>query len=157
MHNAGPKTELSQSNLNLLRLNVRRYHLLIDNDAEGRAALKELEESAGVVRRDVTVTSCQGMTNSEFEDLIDPSVYRDLISAEIGVSVDDCLDKLKFKWSDRLGRFLEKNGKGSDTKRLVTSLKKFVVESVRRSPESALHPARKDVILSMFKELEAKL
>ena len=63
------------------------YHVLLDNDEEGRRAGQRAEDEGLLSVRNTTYTVCNGSPNSEIEDCYELSAYKDAIQNEFGVNL----------------------------------------------------------------------
>jgi len=87
--------------LSLLRNSLCIYHVLLDHDEAGRKAFDIAKEDKLIDIKNCTFTNCLGMPNSEFEDCIDPKVYKDEILRKYGVDINSPKFRGNQKWSQR--------------------------------------------------------
>jgi len=120
--NVGYKMSYYKNNL----CNVVAY---LDNDEAGRKGI-EAAESKGILKvNEYVLASCKGMNNSEIEDLIVLSVYKEMIINGYGVNLDvSGFKNSKKQWSNRVKDVFILNGKiwsdklENEVKLKVTSL-----------------------------------
>lgn len=103
--NVGYKTSLYKNNL----CNVIAY---IDDDEAGRKGVQDAV-SKGILRsNEYVLSTCRGMQNSELEDLLDLSSYRQLINDEYGVDLNiPAFKNNRKQWSDRVKEIFKLYGK----------------------------------------------
>lgn len=103
--NVGYKTSLYKNNL----CNVVAY---LDNDEAGRKGVTDAESKGILKPNEYVLSSCRGMQNSEFEDLIDINSYRQLIIDDYAVDLNIPAFKVNTKqWSDRVKELFRLHGK----------------------------------------------
>jgi len=87
LHGAG-KLTYRLSELNSALCNV---HCFLDNDQAGRDAAATAQ-SEGLIRPTaIHHTTCPGMRDSEFEDYVDPTIYREWLDKNYGVDIRNAL------------------------------------------------------------------
>lgn len=148
--------------LSLLQTSLCNYYVVIDDDDEGRKGYAEAEKSLLASPANTTFTKCQGLPECEFEDLFSESVYADYFKSKYSVDVTRRPFDKKQKWSKRIRQGLNASGKSSSTgeawpERDEYEDKSAIAEVVSKHPESAVHPAREDVLNSLVSVLEEKL
>ncbi|PSO19533.1 MULTISPECIES: ATP-dependent nuclease [Bradyrhizobium] len=151
----GGASKLSYS-LNLLQTLLCNYYVMLDDDKEGRKAFEEAKADSLINQAQVTMTLCQGMTEAEFEDLLDESVYRDYFQKTYNVDVTWKIFGGKAKWSDRIKAGLTKAGKpwtDGDKQKDKAEIAKLVTEA----PGAAVHPERVQVLKTFVASLEKAL
>ena len=87
------------------------YHVLLDNDEEGRRAGQRAEDEGLLSVRNTTYTVCNGSPNSEIEDCYELSAYKDAIQNEFGVNLSVTEFRSNRKWSDRVADCFRSQGK----------------------------------------------
>lgn len=83
IHELGGASSLSYS-LSLLKNMLCSYVVLLDDDDAGRKAFNKADKDNLIKAKDVTFTTCIGMTEAEFEDCLKPTVYQQRIKEEFG-------------------------------------------------------------------------
>lgn len=143
--------------VNMLKDALCSVHCLLDDDKSGRLAYKELMDSGIIGVGDVTVTKVQGFDEAEFEDLIDPAIYKEKIQTTFRIDIENHPKfKGKGKWSSRMKSVLETSGKpwNASTESQVKSL---VSKAVEAKPEAAIAVHRAELVAALVKELEVRL
>lgn len=115
--------------LTLLESFLCTYHILLDNDEEGRNAYNSAMKSSLASAKNVTLTNCQGAQNSELEDCFTKDTYIQRVSEEFGVDLSGTDFRGSAKWSDRLKNAVQKQGKLWDNA-LETQMKAVVSECI---------------------------
>lgn len=128
-------------------------HSLLDNDEPGRNAVKKALDSAVIKEKDYTLINCKGMSDSEFEDCIDISVYKERIHNEYGVLLDNKLFSAKLKWSKNLENAFKNQGKLFD-EALLKKIKADVAEEIENSSNDVLNNHRRSSIDKLVENLE---
>ena len=139
--------------LSLLRNSLCAYHVLLDGDQAGRNAYTKAENDSLLTIANGTFITCQGMSEAEFEDCIDPSIYKDLFLSEFGVDLSSSKFRGSAKWSQRLKATLEDQGKMVNNT-TVTKAKHIVAISVAKNPSIALNDHKRGSIDALVSSLE---
>lgn len=106
----GGGTNLSYK-ASLVRDSICDCHCFLDDDKCGHESF-EKARTQGILRdSDVQFTIMRGKDESEFEDLLLPSLYEKMLLNTYRVSIQHRDFKGKGKWSDRLKRVFEQQGK----------------------------------------------
>ena len=141
--------------LSLLKNTLCVYHVLLDNDDAGRQSQEKATKEGLVTVKSCTMINCLGMSSSEFEDCLEPTVYKQSIYEKFGVKLDD---SSKFrgnsKWSDRVKCVFMHQGKPWND-RIEQDVKRTVAECVAEKPEGSLNPHKRNSIDSLVSALEA--
>lgn len=137
----------------LLRNSLCKYHCFLDNDEAGKKAISKALEDGSISTNSYTLTNCQGFNESEFEDCIDPEVYKKAVEDEYGFSLDNPKFKGNKKWSERVKRAAINQGKMWDDK-LESSIKYTVAKCIQDSKSNCLHSHHKNSIESLVSYLE---
>lgn len=155
IHELGGASSLSYS-LSLLKNMLCSYVVLLDDDDAGRKAFNKADKDNLIKAKDVTFTTCIGMTEAEFEDCLKPTVYQQRIKEEFGCDLSLIPDfKKSGKWSDRVKSSFKKIGKPwSDT--IETHVKALVVEEIKKQKEidDILIPQKKDFLDGLISSIE---
>jgi putative ATP-dependent endonuclease of the OLD family len=146
-----------RARLGFHRAHICPTHALLDNDDEGRKAVSEAQGLELLAESDYHVTSTKGMKNSEIEDLLAPSAYKQELEDSFGVQLQQAsLDATDRKWSERIRQQFLSNGKIWSSS-LEAKVKKAVADQVEALGLSALHPNRKDIVSKLVQTLEQRL
>lgn len=139
--------------LNLLKSSLCVYHTFLDNDEAGRKAFEDCESEGILSIKMNTFINCNGSPNTEFEDCLDPDVYKQSINDEFGVDLNCREFRNNQKWSDRVKQAFQSQGKNWNNG--VESRVKFLVAScVKRDPERALNQHKRSSIDALVTSLE---
>lgn len=99
-----------------LRTSMCKYVVLMDHDQAGIEAAEKAQKKGYLKSNQLRYTISNGMVQSEFEDCIKPSVYKERISEEYGINIAVKEFKSNMKWSDRMRAvFLSQGMKWSDS------------------------------------------
>lgn len=130
-------------------------HIFLDHDEAGKQSFNRAVADGLASISNTTFTICSGFTESEFEDTIDPSIYKPRIQTDFGVSLDHPTFSGSKKWSSRIKATFEAQGKPCSNATL-TKVKYIVAEEIQKSPQDALHPDhhRSSSILALKDSLE---
>lgn len=139
--------------LRLLKSQLCVTHTLLDNDEAGKSAFVEAEKNQLLATKNCTFINCLGMTQSEFEDIIKPSIYRDILKENFGVDVSSTSFKGREKWSARLKKLFESSGKIYRT--ADESQAKFLIaEEFIKDPINSLIPEKRSSIDALVTSIE---
>ncbi len=137
--------------------NVYNIHAFMDNDDDGRKSTQDALDKKVLDPADYNLAACQGMQNSEIEDLLDLSVYAPAVSRGFGVNLDHARFRhSRAKWSDRVGEFFQLSGKMWN-KSEKSKVKRVVVDACVAQGISSLNPHRRGPIDTLVASLSAKL
>jgi putative ATP-dependent endonuclease of OLD family len=139
--------------LQLLKSQLCLTHSLLDNDEAGVKAFESAENLQLISNATCTFIKCAGMPKSEFEDVIKPAVYRDALLNEFGVDVLTAAFKGKDKWSDRLSRLFDTNGKMFRNSE-QSKAKFLVAEEIIKDPANALINEKRTSIDALVASIE---
>jgi len=139
--------------LSLMNSALCIYHVLLDNDEAGRRACEQATKEGLITVKNCTMLNCLGMVNSEFEDCLETSVYKQKIYDEFGVNLDSSKFRCKLKWSERVKTVFMEQGKPWNEK-IEKSVKRVVSESVAEKPEAALNKHKRNSIDALVLALE---
>jgi len=144
--------------LRLTQESLAAIHIFLDDDEQGRHAAELAEADPMVTTADITMTRCVGAKQAEFEDLIDPELYRDRLRRDFNVDVRHSWMKQmkRGKWSQRLALVFQACGARWDSS-IEMATKIAVAESVAESPTSAILDDRDAVIEALVHALDVKL
>lgn len=139
--------------LSLLKNALCLTHTLLDNDDAGRKAFKKAYDDSLIDVSNCTMVTCNGMTNSEFEDCILVSCYKDAVYSEFGVNLDSAKFKGNKKWSDRMRSTFMDQGKPWD-ERILRRVKWILSEEVSKNPNNCLNQYKRNSIDALIVALE---
>lgn len=138
--------------LTLHKMSLCKYHVLLDNDEAGRKAFSDAMTAKLLDIKNTTMITCNGMTNSEFEDCLSIDIYSEQIKQEYGVDLS-----IKFKgnqkWSSRIKDSFLVHGKPF-SENVLKQVKLTVAYAVSKNPEDSLLTHKRNSIDALVKSLE---
>lgn len=137
--------------LTLLSNSLCVYHTFLDNDEAGRKAYEKAEKENLITIKNNTFITCNGSRNSELEDSLSISVYKDDIKDEYGVDIGRLSGNNK--WSDKVRDIFLTQGKQWNEK-VESKVKYTVANSVKKNPANALNPHKRNSIDALVTSLE---
>ena len=149
----GGATNLSYK-ASLYKNNLCQVVGFLDNDEAGRKGVLDAVDKNIIKPTDYCLTSCPGMKNSEIEDLLNLSSYRDLILSNYGVDLKVApFRNNKAQWSDRVGRLFQSSGKLWND-RIEAKIKMEVSEAAAKVGLSSINVHKSGSIDALVKLLE---
>ncbi len=139
----------------LLRNMFCLYHCLLDDDQAGHLAFDRAKAEGIFSDAEAHFCICRDQRESEFEDLLNASVYEPVLKNHYGLVINPRIGKGK-KWSDRIKELFISQGKPWSDK-TESELKLKVAEVVAISASTALIPERRGPIDALFQSLELRL
>jgi len=140
--------------LTLLGNSLCVYHTLLDNDDAGRLAYEKAEDDNLITIKNNTFITCNGSTNSELEDSLNVSIYKDAINDEYGVDIGRLSGNKK--WSDKVKDVFLTQGKQWND-RVESKVKYTVANSVRKNPIDSLNEHKRNSIDALVISLETMM
>ena len=140
-----------------MRATACSIYAVLDRDAAGIAAVNAAVNSGRIATSDYMLMSRKGMKESEFEDLLKFSAYRDRLEEEFGVQLSAALGNGRGqKWSDKLESMLQSRHKlGNEHE--ISRAKMLVAEAVVAQQRDSLNAAGRSAIDQLETELERRL
>jgi len=139
--------------LSLLRNSLCAVHTLLDNDQAGRDAFRKAENDSLISVASCTFVNCNGMTEAEFEDCLELSVYKEVILGELGVDLASGKFRGNSKWSQRMRTtFLDQGKPFTDS--VLMKAKYLVAGAVAKNPRAALNAHKRNSIDALVSALE---
>lgn len=139
--------------LSLLKNSLCLNHILLDNDEAGRKAFQQASDDSLIDVSNCTMVTCKGMADSEFEDCILVSFYKDAVLNKFGVNLDSAVFKSKKKWSDRLKSTFMDQGKPWNEE-ILRRVKAVLSEEVAKNPNKCLNQYKRNSIDALIVALE---
>jgi predicted ATP-dependent endonuclease of OLD family len=131
--------------------------LLLDSDTEGLNSLKEVTDKGILLPSETMKISVTGMTNSELEDLVDYTLYKDQIFNEFNVNIETTeFKRLNKPWSDRVKKEFVTCGQ-TWNKTSEERVKEIVANLVVEKGYETIHNARRAFINNLIDVLDNKL
>lgn len=106
----------------VLKNDLCKYIVLMDNDVEGIKAIENAITKGYLKESEYKLTSCPGSKESEFEDCLQKSVYESLILNKYGFRINVPEFRNNHKWSERIRDARIKQG-GRWTDSIKTDIK----------------------------------
>ncbi|SMP23446.1 ATP-dependent nuclease [Chryseobacterium profundimaris] len=148
----GGATNLSYK-LSQLSNSLCTYHVLLDNDDEGKRAYERAIDDNNLKLKDLTLTNCNGFNESEFEDLVNTTIYEQSIKDVFGVNINVSEFRGNDKWSKRMRKvFLSQSKPWTDKQK--EDVKSEVAKCIVLDVENAIKLRNKNVILKLVENLE---
>ena len=142
--------------LSQIRETMCLAHTFLDHDDCGLKSSQKAEQDGLLLIADVTFTTCNGMKESEIEDMYEEAIYSAMLQNRYGVSTLSPKFKGHAKWSDRLASAFKHQGKPwSD--QIEAKVKAEVAELVEASPAAALNQHKRSSFDALMSALETKL
>lgn len=131
-------------------------HSFLDHDKCGIDAARAAELDGLITPADTTFTVCNGMKESEIEDIYDEALYANMLLNRYGVSTASPKFKGTTKWSDRLRDTFRHQGKlWSDP--IEAKVKAEVAELVEANPAMALNAHKRSSLDALIQALKIKM
>jgi predicted ATP-dependent endonuclease of OLD family len=131
-------------------------HSFLDHDSAGLQASQKAQQEGLLTLADINFAVCDGMKESEIEDLYDEPLYATMLLNKYGVSTQSPKFKGTSKWSDRLRETFKHQGKPwSD--QIEARVKTDVAELVESNAANALNTHKRNCFDALMQALESKL
>lgn len=142
--------------LSLLKSFLCTSHVYLDHDDAARKAFQKAKQDSLIKESNYTMSICNGMIDSEIEDCLDISSYKDHIMEKFGVDLTDSSFRGNKKWSERIrNAFLTSGKQFSDS--TLKAVKFETAEAVSKKPASCLNQHKRSSIDALVKALERML
>jgi len=142
--------------LSLLHSALCATHTFLDNDEAGRHAAKSATDDGILPVADYTMAICDGMTNSELEDVYDASAYRDFILDKYNVDINMPRFRGNRKWSERMGDTFGASGQQWN-EGICHAVKSKLAGWVADNPGRALHAVKRTSVDALTAKIERAL
>lgn len=142
--------------LSLLRDSICLYHVFLDWDKCGKDAYRKAKQSGLLEDAHFVYAKAAGRNESELEDLLNVSLYKEPLERKYGVSLTTRQFRSKKKWSERIKDTFSAFGKPWDST-VKNSVKNMVAELVKENPENAVSPQNSDIIGGLVASLEYRV
>ena len=137
--------------LGLIRHAMSAFHVVLDNDRDGQAAVDKAIEKAQLGQAEYNLLATRGTDSAELEDC----VRMESVSGDLSQAFGGNWDRLpgKGKWSERIAAALQKIGKrwNAETERIA---KQLCVDAVVRDGQAALTANGRELIGGIVREIE---
>lgn len=139
-----------------LRDTLCACHCFLDYDKAGRDGFAKAKNAGLLTDADVNFTTCEGMPDSELEDLYDIGLYKDVIFNAFRVTLDSPKFRSNRKWSERMRDTFKQQGKDW-TDSLAMEVKRRVADLVVANPASALNAHKRNAYDALSAALEQRI
>lgn len=139
--------------ISILKNALCATHVLLDNDESGKSSFLKAEKDGLLTPLGCTFTACKGKQSSEFEDMLNPDIYKQKILEQFGVNLDSPSFKGKKKWSERIETAFKSQGKLIFPETL-SAIKGIVSDEVQNNRLDSLHPQQRDSFDALVNALE---
>jgi hypothetical protein len=137
--------------------NVYNIHAFMDNDDEGRRAIDGALRRNVLEPSDYNLATCQGMQNSELEDLLQLDAYSSVVQEKYGVLLDQPrFRSARAKWSDRVKDIFQVSGKIWNTS-VRMQVKRTIADTCIQLGANSLNLHHRGPIDTLISTLESKL
>jgi AAA15 family ATPase/GTPase len=137
--------------------NVYNIHAFMDNDDEGRRAIDRALRRNVLEPYDYNLATCQGMQNSELEDLLQLDSYSSIVQEKYGVLLDQPrFRSARAKWSDRVKDIFQVSGKIWNIS-VRMQVKRTIADACIQLGINSLNPHHRGPIDTLITTLESKL
>jgi putative ATP-dependent endonuclease of OLD family len=137
--------------------NVYNIHAFLDNDDDGRRAIQHAIDKNVLIPADYTLATCQGMQNSELEDLLALEAYTSALQAKFGVDLNQPrFRNSRSKWSERTAELFQLCGKLWN-KSVRMQVKRTVADACIQYGNPSLNVHRRAPIDALISTLESKI
>lgn len=140
----------------LVRQALCLVHAFLDCDEAGKQGFERARIQGVITDGEINWSLCDGMAESEIEDLYDPEVYEQLLQNVYRVSIKIPEFRTSKKWSSRMAASFRRQGKLWDD-RVEAEVKTKLAGLVAASPQRALLPAKKPAFDGLVRTLETRL
>lgn len=131
-------------------------HCFLDHDDAGVKAYEKAERDGLVTMADVQMATCEGMKESEIEDLYEEGLYSAMLLNKYGVSTQSPRFKGNTKWSNRVRDAFRHQGKPW-SEQIEAEVKAQVATLVEGNPGQALNDHKRSSFDALARALELKL
>lgn len=142
--------------LSQIRETMCMAHCYLDHDKCGLDAELRAEKEGLLTLADVSFTTCEGMQESEIEDLYNVELYSAMLQSKYGVSTLSPKFKGKEKWSIRVKEIFKNQAK-TWSSQIESRVKADISEMVSSIPQKALNPHKRSSFDALVQALESKL
>ena len=139
--------------LSTLKAQLCLYHVLLDNDQSANTQRDKAINDGLLSLKGLTQTICNGMSEAEFEDCIEPSIYQNKVSDEFGVNLNCAKFRCNKKWSDRVKDCFQDQGKPWSDK-IKVEVKDIVAKCIVAQPNNALNAHKRSSLDGLVRALE---
>lgn len=139
--------------LSMLRSALCATYVFLDGDDAGKLAYEKAESEGLCGVADVTLVTCNGMRQAEFEDCVDSGIYIQTVLRDFGVDLNQRSFRGNAKWSDRLRSVFLGQAKPFND-RICSRVKRVVATKIAEAPASALNSHKRNSVDALVTALE---
>lgn len=139
----------------LVRAALCAVHCFLDHDAAAKEGFERARLEGLLNDADINWATCDGMPESELEDLYAPGLYEGLLQSAYRVSLLAPEFRSAKKWSVRMAKTFGRQGKTWD-ERIEKDVKRRVAELAGASPGTALLPERRSAFDGLIAALHQR-
>ena len=141
----------------LWRSQLFDVYAFLDNDKSGNKAFADAVEKGSISTKDVRIANLDGYPESELEDLILPTTYKNkILEMGVDISSSQIFKNHKKKWSVRMKNTFKDQNKPWDAK-TKNSVKKIVTDVSIELGISCVHEKNQKPILNFIDDIEKYL
>jgi putative ATP-dependent endonuclease of the OLD family len=132
-------------------------YCFLDHDQAAKSSFEKARIQGLLTEADVTFAICEGMKESEIEDMFELAAYEQSIlnKFDVGLGSSPKFRSSK-KWSVRIQETFAQQGKIWDN-RIEMEVKATVAEAVASDPSQALNSHKRSAFDALVKSLETRL
>ncbi len=131
-------------------------HAFLDHDRAGIQGANQAKVDGRLSDADLNYATCDGMAESELEDLYDPSVYAAALASKYRVTLQPAKLRSNKKWSDRVANAFKLQGKHWDQS-VELQVKGAVADAVAANPANAVNERRRAPLDALMRVLVERL
>ncbi len=140
----------------VFRDSICAVHVLLDDDAQGRKARAALDSKEHIAPADATMVSVVGMSESEIEDLLDPTLYVEMLRRTYNVELQDGVTQSAKRFGLRMKDHFDASGQ-SWTDSVESNVKSAIADLVIQHANAPVIQSRAGVLDALVRALAAKL
>jgi putative ATP-dependent endonuclease of the OLD family len=140
----------------LLRDALCAYHCYLDNDEAAHKSYDLARNDGLLTDAQINFTICNGMTQSEIEDMYSVDIYREIVELTYSISLQGSSFRSNKKWSDRMRETFLSQGKPWND-RVKAELKSVIADEITTHPENALNAIKRSSFDGLVSALKLRL
>ncbi|MDP3297776.1 MAG: AAA family ATPase [Thermodesulfovibrionia bacterium] len=131
-------------------------YVFLDHDKSGIDSSIKAKTEGLLTDADLTFTICQGMSESEIEDIYKVDAYKGMVNNRYKVELTSAKFRTNKKWSDRMKETFRFHGKHWDDS-VEKRIKAEVADIIAANPADALNSHKRSAFDALVTALENKL
>lgn len=143
-----------------LHLSLCNVHAYLDHDDEGRRAGDVAIQESQLKHHEIHYVTCNGMSQSELEDVFAADVYGEIVATKYGISLQHKQFRGNEKWAHRMRNVFLSQGKTWNPKvaeEVKSTVASSVAEAVARKLADVLIPQKRNSIDALVAALDLRL